>query len=197
MVKNCHVHEDGKVERSPTKLFSVHFFWSFKFGNDFFIAFEILKSSFWKINISLLFRLLASEVLDLMCIGTCSEKSSNYSSNFSLYVLDDALFEQNNFQLVFLMKSFFSPIVKKLKLFIKLLDDDNFQQVFLMKSSFSPILNKRSSKWMSQNKIRQFKFWRTWAQLSYFWCYISKFKCCTNCNHPIWQKIQGQHFSGN
>ena len=66
MDKNGHVHEGGKVGRSnatPTKLFSVNFYdlksMSFKFGNDIF---NIM--SFWKINISLLFRPFASEVLE-------------------------------------------------------------------------------------------------------------------------------------
>ena len=59
--------EDGKVERSnanPIKLFSVDSYdlkaMSFKFGNENFITFEMVRSSyqrpFWKMNISLLFR---------------------------------------------------------------------------------------------------------------------------------------------
>jgi hypothetical protein len=64
MAKNGYVHEGMKVGRSnatPTKLFSVGFydlkFMSFKFGND-------ILMSVWKINISLLFRPFASEVLE-------------------------------------------------------------------------------------------------------------------------------------
>ena len=57
----------AEVERSnvtPIKLFSVDSYdlksMSFKFGNDIFITFEM---PFWKINILLLFRPFASEVL--------------------------------------------------------------------------------------------------------------------------------------
>jgi hypothetical protein len=60
MVKNGHVHEGGKVERSnatPTKHFSVDSYhlksMSFQFGNDIFITFEMQKC---QINITLLFR---------------------------------------------------------------------------------------------------------------------------------------------
>ena len=67
MAKNGLVHEGWKVRRSnatPTKLFSVDSYdlkpISFKFGNDIFINFEMSSSSFlmsfWKINLSLLFR---------------------------------------------------------------------------------------------------------------------------------------------
>ena len=74
MAKNDHFHEGRKVGRSnanPVKLFSVDFYdlksMSFKFGNDIFITFEMPRSSFimpfWKINILLLFRPFASEVL--------------------------------------------------------------------------------------------------------------------------------------
>ena len=74
MAKNDPFHEGGKVERSyatPFKLFSVDSYdlksMSFKFGNDIFIIFEMPRSSFLmsigKMNISLLFRPAASEVL--------------------------------------------------------------------------------------------------------------------------------------
>jgi hypothetical protein len=76
MAKNDHLHEDRKVGRSNAtsiKLFSVDFydlkFMSFKFGIDIFIIFEMPRSSFLmsvcKMNISLLFRPSASEVLGL------------------------------------------------------------------------------------------------------------------------------------
>ena len=72
MFINVDVHEVWNVGRSnatPTKLFSVHSYdlkaMSFKF---------ILRSSFimsfWKINISLLFRPFASEVLGLINLGS-------------------------------------------------------------------------------------------------------------------------------
>ena len=75
MAKNGKVHEGGRVGRSsatPTKLYSVNFYdlksMSFKFGNDIFNTFEMPRvayiMSFWKINISLLFRPFASEVLE-------------------------------------------------------------------------------------------------------------------------------------
>ena len=53
IVKNDHVHQCGKVRRSiatPTIFFSVKSYdlksLSFKFGNDIFNTFEILRSSF-------------------------------------------------------------------------------------------------------------------------------------------------------
>ena len=67
ILKNGHVHEGGKVERSndtSTKLFPVDSYglksMSFKFGNDIFITFEMLRVAYnrpiGKINISLVFR---------------------------------------------------------------------------------------------------------------------------------------------
>ena len=75
MAKNDHFHEGGKVGRSnanPIKLFSVDYYdlksMSFKFGNDIIFIFEMRRSPFLmsvgKMNISLLFRPSASEVLD-------------------------------------------------------------------------------------------------------------------------------------
>ena len=73
MAKNDHFPEGGKVGRSnatPIKLFSVDYYdlksMSFKFGNDIIIIFEMRRSSLsvGKMNISLLFRPSASEVLD-------------------------------------------------------------------------------------------------------------------------------------
>ena len=74
MAKNDPFHEGGKVERSnatPFQLFSVDSYdlksMSFKFGNDIFIIFEMprlsLLMSVGKMNILLLFRPSASEVL--------------------------------------------------------------------------------------------------------------------------------------
>ncbi len=67
MAKNGHVHEGRKVGRSdatPIKFFSVDSYdlksLLFKFGNDAFITFEMLRVSYrrpvGKMNISLLFR---------------------------------------------------------------------------------------------------------------------------------------------
>ena len=77
MAKNGHVHEGGKVGRSdatPTNFFSVDSYdlksMSFKFGNYIFITLEMPRLSyimtFRKINISLLLRPFASEVLVLL-----------------------------------------------------------------------------------------------------------------------------------
>ena len=74
MTKSDHFHEGGKVGRSnatPIKFVFVDSYdlksMLFKFGNDIFITFEMPRvayiMSFWKINISLLFRPFASDVL--------------------------------------------------------------------------------------------------------------------------------------
>jgi hypothetical protein len=76
MAKNDPFHEGGKVGRrnaTPIKLFSVDSYdlksMSFKFScDDIFIIFEMPRSSFLmsigKMNVSLLFRPSASEVLE-------------------------------------------------------------------------------------------------------------------------------------
>ena len=92
IVKNCHVHEGGKVRRSnaiPTNFFPVDFYdqkpLSFKFGNNTFITFKMPRSSFlmsiWKINISLLFCSFASEVLALSHNAQWVQ-TANFSSRF-------------------------------------------------------------------------------------------------------------------
>ena len=93
IAKNGHVLEGRKVRRSnviPTKLFSVNSYdlksMSFKFGNYIFITLEMPRSSyiitFRTINISLLLRPFASEVLVLAHIDVKSFiKSQRFSRN--------------------------------------------------------------------------------------------------------------------
>ena len=75
MVENCHVHENRKVGRSHVFFLLISMIWNlwhlnlvmiYMYLHCFWNAKVILPNVFWKINISLLFRPFASEVLDLM-----------------------------------------------------------------------------------------------------------------------------------
>ena len=84
MAKNGHVHEGEKVGRSsatPIKLFPKNYydlkFMAFEFFNDFFITFEMPKSShamiFWKIIFCRYSVHLYSEVLEQIYYATQSQ----------------------------------------------------------------------------------------------------------------------------